>query len=124
MKTMTETRYTTALAHLISAGASMWALKVTKTGSCATNLPFGGFGSFLINSALGVLTFGNPEHGSKLKGVYRHSLFLCQCLGLPCLAAQLCMNYHVQMELAYLQMAFSLVPLELKEGGLILTFHH
>ncbi|KAJ9597639.1 hypothetical protein L9F63_011508, partial [Diploptera punctata] len=54
---MTETRYTTALAHLISAGTCIWALKVVKNSLQPVNFPLGSFAAFLITSVLGILTF-------------------------------------------------------------------
>ena len=55
---MSKTRYTTALAHLISTGASIWAIKSVKNSVNVVNFPFGSFGAFLIHSVIGVLTFG------------------------------------------------------------------
>jgi hypothetical protein len=51
---MSTTHYSTAFAHLVSAGASLWAIRASGT----QNFPRGSFGTFLINSAIGILTFG------------------------------------------------------------------
>ncbi|XP_023708345.1 uncharacterized protein LOC111864940 [Cryptotermes secundus] len=104
---MTTTHYSTAFAHLVSAGASLWAIRASGT----QNFPRGSFGTFLINSAIGILTFGNPEFGDKLRAVYRHTLFLSKCFGLPCIATQVCLNSGVQEEVAYLHLGFSALPI-------------
>lgn len=57
-----------------------------------------------------MLISGNPEFGDKLKAVYRHTLFLSKCFGLPCIATQVCLNSGVQEEVAYLHLGFSALP--------------
>ena len=52
--TMSATRYSTAFAHLVSAGASIWALR----GVGISDFSVGSFGIFLLNSAVGIVTFG------------------------------------------------------------------
>jgi hypothetical protein len=51
---MSTTRYSTAFAHLVSAGASIWAFRAVGI----SNFSFGSFGIFLFNSAVGIVTFG------------------------------------------------------------------
>jgi hypothetical protein len=55
---MSTTCYSTAFAHLVSAGASLGAIRASGT----QNFPRWSFGTFLINSALGILTFGELEN--------------------------------------------------------------
>jgi len=57
-----------------------------------------------------VCVAGNPEFGSKFKGVYGHTLFLSKCFGLPCIATQICLNYGIQKEVAYLHLGFTALP--------------
>jgi hypothetical protein len=52
--TMSATRYSTAFAHLVSAGASIWAFRRVEI----SNFSAGSFGIFLLNSAIGFVTFG------------------------------------------------------------------
>jgi hypothetical protein len=54
---------------------------------------------------------GNPEFGGKVKGVYGHTLFLSKCFGLPCIAAQMCLNCGVQEEIAYLYLGYTVLPI-------------
>jgi hypothetical protein len=54
---------------------------------------------------------GNPEFGDKLKAVYRHTLFLSKCFGLPCIATQICINSGVQEEISYIHLGFSALPI-------------
>ncbi|KAJ9597640.1 hypothetical protein L9F63_011509, partial [Diploptera punctata] len=63
----------------------------------------------------------NPDYGIKLRGMYGHVLFLSQCLGLSCIAAQICMKYHTEYQIAYLHVGSSFIPI--KAYILILTFH-
>jgi hypothetical protein len=58
-----------------------------------------------------MLISGNPEFGGKLKGVYGHTLFLSKCFGLPCIATQMCLNYGVQEEIAYLHFGCTTLPI-------------
>jgi len=51
---MSATRYSTAFAHVVSAGASLWAFR----GVGITCFSVGSFGIFLLNSAIGIVTFG------------------------------------------------------------------
>lgn len=104
---MSTTRYSTAFAHLVSAGASIWAFRAAGI----SNFSLGSFGIFLLNSAIGIVTFGNPEFGSKLKGIYGHTLFLSKCFGLPFITTQMCLNYGIQKEIAYLHLGFTTLPI-------------
>ena len=52
--TTSATRYSTAFAHVVSAGVSLWALR----GVGISDFSVGGFGMFLLNSAIGIITFG------------------------------------------------------------------
>lgn len=58
-----------------------------------------------------VCVTGNPEFGSNLKGVYGHTLFLSKCFGLPSIATQICLNYGIQKETAYLHLGFTALPI-------------
>jgi len=55
---MSTTRYSTAFAHLVSAGASIWAFRAIRTSWQTFTFPLGSFGTFLVNSAIGIITFG------------------------------------------------------------------
>lgn len=55
---MSTTRYSTAFAHIVSAGACIWAVRAVRSSWQTLNFPLGSFGTFLVNSALGILRFG------------------------------------------------------------------
>jgi len=52
--TTSATRYSTAFAHVVSAGASLWAFR--RVG--ISYFSVGSFGIFLLSSAIGIVTFG------------------------------------------------------------------
>lgn len=66
---------------------------------------------FLEMKIRNVCVTGNPEFGSKLKGIYGHTLFLSKCFGLPFITTQMCLNYGIQKEIAYLHLGFTTLPI-------------
>lgn len=46
-----------------------------------------------------------------MKSVYGHTLFISKCVGLPCVATQMCLRYGIQEETAYIHLGCTTLPI-------------
>lgn len=93
---MSATRYSTAFAHVVSAGASLWAFR----GVGISNFSVGSFGIFLLNSAIGIVTFG------ELKPPYP---FYMQVSSIVCYSIQKSVDYYLNFFIKLVDM-MALIP--------------
>ncbi|CAG2066517.1 unnamed protein product [Timema podura] len=108
-----STRYSTALAHLFSAGASVWAFRALRNNPYyRSTWAYGTLGLFFVNSTVGVLRYGisNPEYGDKVAKVSRKTLLVGLVCGLPCIAAELYLYYGYRRDVAFAHLGSTLIP--------------
>ncbi|XP_063229717.1 uncharacterized protein LOC134534924 [Bacillus rossius redtenbacheri] len=109
---MSQAQYSTAFAHLLSSGATVWAIRSLRSNSFYhSSWAYGTLGAFLVNSTVGVLRYGNPEYGHKVASLGKNTLLLSLCVGLPCATAELWLFHGYRPEVAYAHLGFALLPL-------------
>uniref|UniRef100_A0A8D9BJD4 Uncharacterized protein n=1 Tax=Cacopsylla melanoneura TaxID=428564 RepID=A0A8D9BJD4_9HEMI len=97
----------TAIPHVFLTGISFWSLR-----KLPENSPFGiaCYSFYVASGILGIITYGAPTHGLKIRNIYYKLWNISMTIGLPLYTTQLYLSSGISLEISILNM---LLPLTL-----------